>query len=105
MALLKRERQANRVPRTHGAVVGQIWRGGARQAQVARLLAAIEVLSVDLELGRLAGELLGRARTRDVVDAALILLADDGDQILTSDPGDLAPLAAAAGLFVDLVRL
>jgi hypothetical protein len=39
----------------------------------------------------------------DVVDAALVLLAADGDEILTSDPADLRPLAAAAGVHVDLV--
>ena len=33
----------------------------------------------------------------DVVDASLIDLARDGDEILTSDPGDLAALAFAAG--------
>ena len=32
-----------------------------------------------------------------------MLLADDGDSILTSDPDDLLPLAAAAGIQVDLV--
>jgi hypothetical protein len=53
---------------------------------------------VDASLGRRAGELLGRARASDVVDAALVLLAADGDTILTSDPTDIASLAASAGL-------
>lgn len=32
VAMLKGERRAGRVPATHGGVVGQVWRGGARQA-------------------------------------------------------------------------
>ena len=39
----------------------------------------------------------------DVVDAAVVLLAADGDVILTADPQDLSPLAASAGLHVDVV--
>jgi DNA-binding transcriptional MocR family regulator len=49
--------------------------------------------------------LLGKARTADVIDAALVLLAVDGDTILTSDPSDLGALASAAGLHVDVVRI
>jgi predicted nucleic acid-binding protein len=105
IALLKRERQAGRAPRSHGGVVAQAWRGGARQAQLARLLRAIEVVPLDVRLGQRAGELLGRARARDAIDAAVVLLAEDDDQILTSDPGDLASLAEAAGLNVEIVRV
>ena len=102
-ALLKRALLTNSRPRTHGGVVGQIWRGGARQARVARLVQAVEVVSLDRELGRRAGLLLGRARRADVVDAALVLLASDGDWIVTSDPDDLQPLARAMGVQVEIV--
>jgi hypothetical protein len=40
-----------------------------------------------------------------VVDAALVLLAEDGDQIATSDPRDIEPLALAARRHVDLVHV
>jgi hypothetical protein len=50
-----------------------------------------------------AGALIGQAGTRDVVDAALVLLAEDGDEIVTSDPKDLGLLAARADLHVDVV--
>lgn len=104
MALLKGELLARRAPLTHGGVVGQAWRGGAgRQAALARLLSAVEVRPLDEALGRRAGLLLARARKRDVVDAALVLLASDGDSILTSDLEDIRPLAAAADLHVDII--
>jgi hypothetical protein len=104
VALIVRERRHGRAPITHAGVVGQVWRGGrGRQANLTRLLAGVEVRALDDALGRRAGILLGRARRNDVVDAALVLLAADGDEILTADAGDLAPLAAAADLHVDVV--
>jgi len=105
-ALLKQELLARRVPITHGGVIGQVWRGGARrQANLARLLPALDVRAVDALLGRRAGVLLGKTRTADVVDAALALLAAEGDSLLTSDPDDLAALVAATGVHVDVVRI
>jgi hypothetical protein len=38
-----------------------------------------------------------------VVDAAVVLLAGDGDEILTSDARDLTALASASGIHVELV--
>lgn len=37
-----------------------------------------------------------------MIDAALVLLAEEGDEILTSDAEDLRALALAAGLAVEL---
>jgi len=104
-ALVKREWLAGRVPVTHGGVVAQVWRGGAgRQVRLARLLAGVDVVPLGDGLGRRAGILLGRSRTSDAVDAALVCLAVDGDDILTSDAVDLVPLAEAADLHVDIVE-
>jgi hypothetical protein len=105
MALLAREHRAGRTPITHGGVVGQVWRGAGRQARVARLLAGVVVTPLDETLGRAAGVLLARADSSDVIDAALVLLAADGDEILTSDPDDLVILALASGVHADIVRL
>lgn len=105
MALLAREHRAGRAPITHGGVVGQVWRGAARQARVGRLLAGVAVTPLDEELGRAAGVLLARAGASDVIDAALVLLATDGDEILTSDPDDIVTLALASGVHADVVRL
>ena len=104
VALVKRERLAERSPVSHGGIVAQIWRGGSgRQAEVARLLGGVDVRALDEELGKKAGVLLGRSGAGDAIDAALISLAADGDDILTSDPGDFRVLAEAAGAHVDLV--
>ncbi len=105
MALLAREHRAGRTPITHGGVVGQVWRGNPRQAWVSRLLAGVFVAALDEELGRAAGALLARAGTSDVIDAALVLLVMDGDEVLTSDPADLALLCAATDVHADVVRL
>lgn len=104
-ALIARERLAGRAPRTHGGVIGQVWRGGRRQARTAQLLRGLEVVPLDAGLGQRAGELLGRARMADVIDAALVLLGADDDELLTSDPDDLIHLAAAASIHVEVVRV
>jgi hypothetical protein len=104
MALLKRERLAGRAPVTHGGVLGQVWRGGTgKQVNLARLVPALEVVPLDAALGRRAGVLLGRSKTSDVVDAALVLLASDGQVILTSDPRDLRRLLIASGVHAEIV--
>lgn len=102
---LKAALAAREVPITHGGIVGQAWRGGARQALLAKALAALDVQSIDDRLGRRVGELLAATGESDVIDAALVLLAADGDHILTSDPEDLELLAAAAGRHVDITRV
>lgn len=104
-ALLAREHLAGRLPVTHGGVVGQVWRGRTRQARVGRVLAGVLVVALDEELGRAAGALLARVGASDVIDAAIVLLAADGDEILTSDPQDLAVLAAASGVHADLIAV
>ena len=104
IALIKRERLAGRAPLTHGGVIGQAWRGGGgRQANLARLLPGVEVRALDDDLGRRAGVLLGLSGTADVIDAAVVLLAIDGDDIVSSDVPDLSPLAQAARLHVELI--
>jgi hypothetical protein len=95
---------AGEPPVTHGGVVGQVWRGGPRQARLAKAMAGIDVRPLDEELGREAGVLLGRVGGTDVIDAAVVLLAQDGDDIVTSDQADLETMAAAARRHVELIR-
>jgi hypothetical protein len=106
IAQIKRERQFGRVPVTHGGVVGQVWRGGAgRQARLAQLLSYVEVVALDAVLGKRAGTLLGRSGCSDVIDAAVVLLAQDDDLILTTDPDDLLALATASGVHVEIIPM
>ena len=103
---LKAALLANSVPVTHGGVVGQAWRGGGpRQALLARALAGIDIRPLDENLGRAAGSLLAHGGSVDVIDAALVLLADDGDDIVTSDPEDIEPLAVRLGRHVEVLRV
>lgn len=88
---------------THGGIVAQVFRGGARQGQLAMALAAVEIVPLDDRLGRAAGRLLSRSRTKDALDSALVAVARSGDRILTSDPNDLTRLLEAARVEVELV--
>lgn len=91
-------------PVTHAGVLGQVWRGGPRQARLSQALAGIDVRPLDEQMGRKAGQLLGIAGMSDVVDAAVILLAEDGDEVVTSDHHDLEQLANASGRHIDLIH-
>jgi hypothetical protein len=83
--------------RSNSMVVAQVWRDRhGRQVNLARLLRAVDVRAVDHQAGRAAGVLLGMTSTADPVDATVALLASPGDRIVTSDPGDLTRLVAAA---------
>ncbi len=66
-------------------------------------LKGIRVAPLDDSLGRRAGTLLGRARMRDAIDAAVVALARDGDTIATSDRDDIGALLAAGGSRVDVL--
>jgi hypothetical protein len=90
---------------TTAPVVAQVWRDGARQANLARALAMIDVAVVDLDVARSAGELLKAAGGSDVVDASVALLARPGDQVLTSDPGDLETLLKTRPVAAVVVRV
>jgi len=57
----------------------------------------ITVEPITAEDGYRAGELMGATRTKDVVDATIALLAKAGDQVYTSDLGDLRRLCEATG--------
>ncbi len=84
-------------------VVAQVWRDGARQANLSRALAGCEEVAYGPTLGRTAGRLLAAAGTADVVDAGVaVLAAERAAVVVTSDPDDLHRLrrAGAAALSV-----
>jgi len=92
-------------PISHGGVVAQIWRGGSRrQALLAKAIQAVEIAALDEELGRRAGLLLARCSLSDAIDSAVVALADHEDQIVTSDPDDIAILIAASERRIDVIQ-
>lgn len=98
MARLRTAAQAGLELRSTGVVITQVWRDpGGRQANLARLLKSVDIKAVDDHLGREAGVLLGRAGTKDAVDASVVAVSATGDRILTGDAGDMSPLVAACG--------
>ncbi|MBC3761006.1 PIN domain-containing protein [Quadrisphaera oryzae] len=111
-ALIAAERGSRRlvalldaVDRSGGSVVvpagalAQVWRDGARQARLGRLLRAraVVVEPLDESTARAAGALCGRSGTADVVDASVALAAARrGCAVVTSDPEDLSRLGVSA---------
>lgn len=82
-------------------VVGQVWRDGARQARLARLLGSglIEIEPLDDARARSAGQLCGVTGTNDVIDASVVLCARVREHgVLTSDFDDLRRLDASLRL-------
>jgi predicted nucleic acid-binding protein len=86
---------------TSSAVVAQVWRGGSRQARLARLLASdlMTELALDSEASRRIGALAASATgARDVVDGHVAIIALDQDGVvLTSDPEDIARWGVPGG--------
>ena len=91
-ALLRAAQQQHIPVRTSAAALAQAWRGGARQANLARTLTGVDTRPLDEPTGRRIGELLARARTNDVIDGHVALLANADDTVLTSDVPDIRRL-------------
>ena len=73
-------------------VVAQAWRGGPRQAHIARLLAKPEVgvVGLDETEAKAVGRLCGMSGHSDVVDVHVALHAtEQGHHVVTSDPDDI----------------
>jgi hypothetical protein len=82
------------LPTTTGPVVAQVSRSG-RQARLRRFLRGCEVVGFAPDQAHAVGAMLGAAAARDVVDAHVVVVAEALDAfLLTSDPNDLAKLAA-----------
>jgi hypothetical protein len=93
------------VPVVPTAVVAQAWRGGARQARLARLLRGCELDALTDAQARAVGELLAHTGTADIVDACVV----DGalrrrDVIVSADLDDLSLIGRASGRTVEIER-
>lgn len=88
--------EAGLVPLVPAAVVAQASRS-PQQAQMRRLLRGCEVIPFDEPAAHAAGALLGKTRTRDVVDASVAELSIRKQaDIVSDDAGDIRRLLAAA---------
>ncbi len=76
--------------------LAQAWRDGRRQVGLARLLRldGVEIADLDEDAAKASGELCGGSRTRDVIDASVVVCAraQRGGTVLTSDPSDIRNL-------------
>lgn len=77
---------------TSSAVVAQVWRGGSRQARLARFLGSDLVTEVPLDpdAARRIGALAATIGSRDVIDGHIAMIALERQAaVLTSDPDDI----------------
>ncbi|MGH2598786.1 MAG: hypothetical protein ACRDTE_16650 [Pseudonocardiaceae bacterium] len=94
------------VPVVPAPVLAQAWRGGSRQALLARLLAGCEIEDMTEDAARAVGRLLGAAAHDDLVDAAVVeSAARRTDSIVTSDLGHIERLVTECGqnLLIEVV--
>jgi hypothetical protein len=85
------------VPTAPAPVVAQAWRGGGRQALLARLLVGCDIEALDDEQARAVGALAARAGVNDIVDVTVVEGAlRRRDLVVSSDPDDLDAIADAA---------
>ena len=86
-------------------VLAQAWRGGPQQL-LSLFLTGCAIDDLNENAARIAGALLGRAHSTDVVDATVTAGAlVRRDAVVTSDPGDVAALAGAVGRRLDLIPI
>lgn len=86
-------------------VVAQVWRDGARQANLARVLAGVDTTDLDEPGAKKVGELLKANRTDDIVDAHVALLVQRDDQVLTSDAPDIKALLRTRRIKATIIRV
>lgn len=93
------------LPVTTAPVVAQVSRSG-RQAQLRRFLRGCHVVDFVRDDAHEVGALAAKASTSDVIDVHVVLVARRlGYDVLTSDSGDLAPIAEAAGARVSILQV
>jgi predicted nucleic acid-binding protein len=97
-AMLAAAREAGVEVSIPSVVVAETVRGAANDAKVNRVITSVgEVTAPDERTGRLAGALLGAARSTSTIDALVVASAIErgGAVVLTGDPDDLGSLAEA----------
>jgi hypothetical protein len=87
------------VPTVPAPVVAEAWRGGSRQASLARMLAGCETEDMTDVQAHRVGALAGRADHDDVVDVAVVEGAArrEDDVILTSNESHVRKIIGVTG--------
>jgi hypothetical protein len=97
--------EAGLIPMVPASVVAQASRS-PKQAQMRRLLRGCEVVAFDETAAHAAGALLGKTRTRDVVDASVVELSiRKAADIVSDDADDIRRLLAAANAKIAILDL
>ena len=84
------------VPTVPAPVLAEAWRGGSRQASLARLLTMCEIEDLTEARSRAVGVLAGRSHHDDIVEVAVVEgAARRGDAIITSNRSHMELVAGA----------
>lgn len=99
---LLRQHQTPTIP---APVLAQAWRGGTRQARLAKLVLGCQVEALDDIQARRVGRLAAQAKADDIVDATVVEGAlRRRDLVIGSDPDDLRSIAGAVGYRLEVER-
>ena len=95
--------EAGVVPLVPSPVVAQASRS-PKQVQMRRLLRGCEVVPLDERAAHAAGSLLGKTRTKDVVDASVAVLSiRHGADVISDDAKDIQRLLSVAHAKVSIM--
>ena len=85
------------LPKVAAPVVAEAWRGGPRQASLARMLAGCDVDPMSPDQARRVGELAGRANDDDIVDVTVVegAVSREDDVIVTSNEDHIRQIVVA----------
>ena len=94
--------EAGVIPMVPAPVVAQVSRS-PKQAQMRRLLRGCEVVAFDEAAAHAAGTMLGKTRSRDVVDASVVELAIRKlADVVSDDAEDIRRLLAVANAKISI---
>jgi hypothetical protein len=86
------------VPTIPAPVLAKAWRGGPRQASLARLLAGCDVEAMSADQARRVGELAGRANHHDIVDVTVVegAIRRADEVVVTSKEGHIRQVVSTS---------
>lgn len=104
-ALHRRALERLQTPTVPAGALAQAWRGGP-QPLLSRVLDGCVIEPLDELAARVAGQLMGHAKSSDVVDASVVAGAlQRGDAVVTSDQRDMDGLATEVDRRLNVVAL